>query len=140
MDQNGSNLITMVVRRFLSGHASVLLIVFSLVVGTAAIFLTPREEEPQIVVPMADILVRYPGASADEIENLVSTKLEKFLWQIDGVEYVYSMSRRDYALVTVRFFVKEDRERSLIKLYNKIQSNILCFWIHQYTCLREQQV
>ena len=124
MNEDGSTQIRAIVRRFLSGHAAMLLILFSLAVGTASIFLTPREEEPQIVVPMADILVRYPGASAGEIENLVATKLEKLLWQIDGVEYVYSMSRKDFALVTVRFFVKEDRERSLIKLYNKIQSNI----------------
>ena len=81
---------------------------------------TPREEEPQIVVPLADVYVRVPGASAEEVEKQVATQLERLLYQIDGVEYVYSMSRPGQAIVTVRFYVGEDREDSLIKLYNKI--------------------
>jgi hypothetical protein len=81
---------------------------------------TPREEDPQIVVPLADIYVQRPGAIPEEVEKLVATPLERLLWQIDGVEYVYSMSRRDMAIVTVRFFVGEDRENSLVKLHNKI--------------------
>ena len=87
-------------------------------------FLTPREEEPQIVVPLADVMVMYPGGSAQEVERLVSSRLERMLYQIDGVEYVYSMSRPGMAVVTVRFKVGEDREKSLIKLYNKIFQNI----------------
>jgi multidrug efflux pump subunit AcrB len=113
-----------IVRRFLSGQLSVLLILLALCLGTAAILLTPREEEPQIVVPLADVFVSFPGASAAEVEKLVATPLERLLWQIDGVEYVYSVSSCEMALVTVRFYVGEDRERSLIKLYNRIQSHI----------------
>jgi len=88
--------------------------------GVAAILVTPREEEPQIVVPMADIYVSAPGANPEEVENLVASPLERLLWQVDGVEYVYSMSRQDMAIVTVRFFVGEDRENSLVKLHNRI--------------------
>ncbi|RME04879.1 MAG: efflux RND transporter permease subunit, partial [Planctomycetota bacterium] len=116
--------ITAIVEKFLTGYASMILVLFAVVVGVGAILLTPREEEPQIVVPLADVYVYYPGASAQEVEYLVASPLEKLLWQIDGVEYVYSVSKRDMAIVTVRFYVGEDRERSLIKLYNKIYSHI----------------
>ena len=85
----------------------------------AALGLTPREEDPQIVVPLADVYVNFPGHSAGEVEQLVTAPLEKMLYQIDGVEYVYSMSRENQAIITVRYYVGEDRERSLVKLYKK---------------------
>lgn len=113
-----------IVRKFLYSNLSIILLLLSLVVGVVALLVTPREEEPQIVVPLADVLVSFPGRSAAEVEQLVSTRLEKLLYQIDGVEHVYSMSRPGQSIVTVRFYVGEDRERSLIKLYNKIQQNI----------------
>ncbi len=113
-----------IVRAFLQSNMAILLIVMSLLVGAGALWLTPREEEPQIVVPVADVLIRYPGGSAEEVEQMVSSRLEKMLYQIDGVEYVYSASRPGMAVVTVRFFVGEDREDSLIKLYNTLFSNI----------------
>ncbi len=113
-----------IVRVFLRSRLSVILILFSLVIGAAALKITPREEDPQIVVPLADIYVEFPGHSAEEVEQLVSTPLERMLFQIDGVEYVYSMSRDDSAIVTVRFHVGEDRERSLIKLFAKVNENI----------------
>ena len=112
-----------VVRKFLYSHLSILLLVISVALGILALFITPREEEPQIVVPLADVIVNFPGRSAAETEQLVATRLEKLLYQIDGVEYVYSMSRPGQCVVTVRFYVGEDREKSLIKLYNKIQQN-----------------
>ncbi|MFH1135263.1 MAG: efflux RND transporter permease subunit [Pseudomonadota bacterium] len=108
---------------FLKSRLSLIIVIASLCLGAAAILTTPREEEPQIVVPLADVFVQAPGASAEEVEKLVSTPLEKLLWQVDGVEYVYSISRPEAAIVTVRFFVGEDRERSLVKLYNKINMN-----------------
>jgi len=108
------------VEKFLEGKLSIMFIIVALCLGGAALLVTPREEEPQIVVPMADIYVSAPGATPEEIEQLVVTPLEQFLWQIDGVEYVYSMSKKDMALVTVRFYVGEDREDSLIKLHNRI--------------------
>ncbi|MBF0229283.1 MAG: efflux RND transporter permease subunit [Desulfamplus sp.] len=117
-------LISKFVEKFLDGKLSIMLIIVSVCLGVAALLVTPREEEPQIVVPMADIYVNAPGATPEEIEQLVATPLEQFLWQIDGVEYVYSMSKKDMALVTVRFYVGEDREDSLIKLHNRISMNI----------------
>ena len=100
----------------------VLLVAF--VGGIVALMLTPREEEPQIVVPMADVLVTAPGLSAEQVERQIATPLEKFLHQIDGVEHVYSTSRPGQCVVTVRFFVGEDREDSLVKIYNKVFSQI----------------
>ena len=113
-----------ILQAFLKGNLSILLILISLVAGAAALMITPREEEPQIVVPLADVMVMMPGSSAEEVEKLVSSRLEKMLYQIDGVEYVYSMSRPGLSVVTVRFFVGEDREDSLIKIYNKIFQNL----------------
>ncbi len=113
-----------IIEAFLKGNLAILLIIVSLVAGAAALLLTPREEDPQIVVPLADVMVMYPGGTALEVERLVSSRLERMLYQIDGVEYVYSISRPGMAVVTVRFTVGEDREKSLIKIYNKIFQNI----------------
>ncbi|MGD2107839.1 MAG: efflux RND transporter permease subunit [Phycisphaerae bacterium] len=113
-----------VVEVFLTGNLSAILILLSLIVGGVALLVTPREEEPQIVVPIADVHISVPGASAEEVERQVALRLEKLLYQIDGVEYVYSMSRPHEAVVTVRFYVGEDREDSLLKIYNKLQSHI----------------
>ena len=116
--------ISRIVEAFLHGNLSVLLILISTIAGMVALTITPREEDPQIVVPIADVLISMPGASAAEVERQVSTRLEKLLYQIDGVEYVYSTSYPSKAIVTVRYFVGEDRERSWVKLHNKIQANI----------------
>lgn len=113
-----------IVDSFLRGNLAVLLMIISLVAGAVALLVTPREEDPQIVVPLADVMVSYPGGSAEEVERLVASRLERLLYQIDGVEYVYSLSRPGMAVVTVRFYVGQDREASLIKLYNKIFQNI----------------
>ncbi len=113
-----------IVETFLRGNLSGMLIAIAVLCGLAAVMLTPREEEPQIVVPMADVFVQVPGASAQEVERQVSTRLEKMLYQIDGVEYVYSMSKPGLSIVTVRFYVGEDRIGSLVKLYNKINMNM----------------
>ena len=113
-----------IVDLFLRGDLAPLLIVVSLIAGAVAIVLTPREEEPQIVVPMADVFIDAPGLAVRQVERQVATRLEKLLLQIDGVEHVYSMSRPGNAIVTVRFFVGEDREDSLVKIYNKLYSNI----------------
>ncbi|WP_165219227.1 efflux RND transporter permease subunit [Aquisphaera insulae] len=112
-----------IVHQFLNSNFSIILILVSLLIGLAALFVTPREEDPQIVVPLADVHVNAPGLSADQVEQLVSTPLEKYLYQIDGVEYVYSMSRENQAIITVRFHVGQDRERSLVKLFKKLDEN-----------------
>lgn len=108
------------VKLFLDSNLSAILILFSVLIGIAALWVTPREEDPQIVVPLADIYVQYPGHSAAEVERLVATPLERILYQIDGVEYVYSMSSENRAVITVRFYVGQDRERSLVKLFKKL--------------------
>ncbi|HND50911.1 MAG TPA: efflux RND transporter permease subunit, partial [Pirellulaceae bacterium] len=112
------------VKIFLDSNLSIILIVVSLLLGGAALFVTPREEDPQIVVPLADVFVQFPGHSAREVEQLVAAPLERMLYQIDGVEYVYSMSRADQAVITVRFYVGQDRERSLVKLFKKLNENV----------------
>ena len=81
-------MMTRVVAMFLRGDVAVLLIFVSLILGAAALVLTPREEEPQIVVPMADVFASAPGLSAEEVERQVTDRLEKLLYQIDGVEFV----------------------------------------------------
>ncbi len=118
------NFTNKIVKIFLESNLSLILILLASIVGLAALGLTPREEDPQIVVPLADIYVNFPGHSAAEVEQLVATPLEKILYQIDGVEYVYSMSREGQAIITVRYYVGEDRERSLVKLYKKIDENV----------------
>ena len=118
------NFTNRIVKIFLESNLSIILILLAAVVGLAALGLTPREEDPQIVVPLADVYVSFPGHSAAEVEQLVTTPLEKILYQIDGVEYVYSMSREDQAIITVRYYVGEDRERSLVKLYKKLDENV----------------
>ena len=124
MSTEHRGLVSKIIETFLTGHLTPLVMMISLVAGAAALYVTPREEEPQIVVPLADVLVQVPGASAQEVERLVATRLEKLLYQVDGVEYVYSISRPHQAVVTVRFFVGEDREDSLIKIHNKLQTSV----------------
>ncbi len=116
-------LIVSIVRTFLGGPLSILLILFAVLAGVIAVWVTPREEEPQIVVPMVDIYVGFPGHSPREVEELVTRPLEKLMWQIDGVEHVYSMSNRDQSMVTVRFYVGQDRERAMVKIRDKIDGN-----------------
>ncbi len=113
-----------IVRIFLQSNLSLILILLAALLGLAALLITPREEDPQIVVPLADVYVNFPGHSAAETEQLVATPLEKLLYEIDGVEYVYSMSREGQAIITVRYYVGEDRERSLVKLFKRIDENV----------------
>src|SRR6476620_11078410 len=113
-----------IVKIFLGSNLSLVFILLATILGFAALRLTPREEDPQIVVPLADIYVNFPGHSAAEVEQLIATPLERILYQIDGGEFVYSMSREGQAIITVRYYVGEDRERSLVKLYKKIDEHL----------------
>lgn len=112
-----------VVQTFLTGPLSGIFIAAAIVAGVIALLGTPREEDPQIIIPMADVEVAYPGHSPEETEELVTRPLERLLWQLDGVEHVYSSSMRDGAMVTVRFFVGEDRDRAMVRLRDKIEEN-----------------
>ncbi len=111
------------VHTFLHSRLSLVLIIVSLLLGAAALALTPREKDPQILVPMVDVFVRFPGHSAKSTEQLVATPLEELLYHIKGVEDVYSTSRRNGALVTARFFVGQDVQRSVLKIYREINSH-----------------
>jgi len=112
-----------IAKSFIQSKLTPLIVIASLLLGIFAIAVTPREEEPQIVVPMIDVMVSYPGASAKEVEERVTKPMEKFLWEIKGVEYVYSIARPGMNLTIVRFYVGEDMEASLVKLYNKLMSH-----------------
>lgn len=113
-----------VAQAFIDSKLTPLLMIVFLALGFYGTYLTPREEEPQIDVPMADIFIGYPGASPEEVERRISVPLEKVLSNIEGVEYVYSTSMPDQAMVSARFFVGEDVERSLVRLYNEIMKNM----------------
>jgi len=110
-------------KAFLRSKLTPLMVLASLMLGLLAVALTPREEEPQIVVPMVDVMVSYPGASPAEVEARVTTPMEELLWQIKGVEYIYSIVSPGANLTIVRFKVGEDQEDSLVKLYNKLMSH-----------------
>ncbi|MEI7948461.1 MAG: efflux RND transporter permease subunit, partial [bacterium] len=113
-----------IVQFFLKGPFSAMLIVTAMIMGVLAMIYTPREEDPQIVVPMADVEVAFPGHSPSETEELVTRPLERILWQLDGVEHVYSASARDGARVTIRFHVGEDRDRAMVRLRDKMSENM----------------
>lgn len=108
---------------FIDSKLTPLVIITSVLLGAAAILMLPREEEPQIKVPMIDVLVSMPGFTAREVEERATRPMEKLLWEIPGVEYIYSTSRPGETLAIVRFKVGEDVERSLVKLNQKLQSN-----------------
>jgi multidrug efflux pump subunit AcrB len=110
-------------KSFINSKLTPLLILASILLGVLAVTLLPREEEPQIKVPMVDVMVAVPGFTAKEVEDRVTAPMEKLIWEISGVEYIYSISRPEEALVIVRFLVGEDVERSLVKLNQKLQSN-----------------
>jgi multidrug efflux pump subunit AcrB len=109
---------------FIGSKLTILLMIVFMVIGVYASFLIPREEEPQIDVPMADIFVGYPGASPTEVETRVVKPLEKLISNIKGVEYVYSTAMNEKAMVIVQFYVGEDIERSFVKLYNEINKHM----------------
>jgi len=109
---------------FIRSKLSVLLMIAFMLLGAFSIFLIPREEDPQIEAPMADIMVAYPGATPTEVQNRVSIPLEKVVSNVKGVEYVYSTSMNGQAMVSVQFFVGQDMERSLVKLYTEIMKHM----------------
>lgn len=113
-----------IAKAFIGSKLTVLLMIVFMVIGVYSSFLIPREEEPQIDVPMADIFVGYPGASPTEVESRVTKPLEKLISNIKGVEYVYSTSMEGQGMVIVQFYVGEDIERSFVKLQNEINKHM----------------
>jgi len=112
-----------VARYFLRSELTPLLALTALLMGVFAVLVTPREEEPQINVTFANIIIGFPGASASQVENLVSSPMEKVLGEIAGVKHIYSVSRPGVAVLTVQFEVGEERTEAIVRLYNAVYSN-----------------
>ncbi len=112
-----------IARSFIDSKLTPLIIITSILVGLAAIYALPREEEPQIIVPMIDIFVSMPGASPEEVEQRVTKPMEKLLWEIPGVEYIYSTSSPGMSMVVVRFYVGQDEEGAMVRLQAKLTGN-----------------
>jgi multidrug efflux pump subunit AcrB len=108
---------------FIGSKLTPLIMLGALLLGLFAVIATPREEEPQIVVPMADVWLPFPGASAKIVEEQLTKPFERKISEIKGVEYVYSISRPGGALIIVRFYVGQPMEQSLVDLYDKLMSN-----------------
>ncbi|HSE97882.1 MAG TPA: efflux RND transporter permease subunit, partial [Blastocatellia bacterium] len=110
-------------RAFIASKLTPLIIVASVLLGVGAVLLLPREEEPQIIVPMIDVFVEMPGASAKEVEERVTRPMEKLLWEVPGVEYIYSTSAPGQAMAVVRFYVGQNEEESIVRLNQKMFAN-----------------
>ncbi len=108
---------------FVNSKLTPLLVIASILLGAMAVALLPREEEPQIQVPMVDVMVGMPGATAKEVEERVVRPMEQLLWEVPGVEYIYSTAMAGKAMTIVRFKVGEDVEKSLVRLNQKLQTN-----------------
>lgn len=108
---------------FMNSKLSILLMIGLMIIGAYSSSLIPREEEPQINVPMADILVGYPGATPEEVESRVLEPLEKIISNIKGVEHLHSTAMNGQAMIIVQFYVGEDVERSYVKLYDELIKN-----------------
>ena len=113
-----------IAKGFLDSKLTVLLMIVFMIIGVYSSFLIPREEEPQIEVPMADVFIGYPGASPSEVESRIMKPLEKVVSNIKGVEYVYSTSMEEQGMLIVQFYVGEDIERSYVKLYNELMKHM----------------
>jgi multidrug efflux pump subunit AcrB len=109
---------------FIQSKLTPLAIAAALLLGAFSILQTPREEEPQIVVPMLDVFVQMPGASAEEVAQRATVLIEKLLREVPGVEYLYSISHPGTSLVIVRFYVGTKEEDAIVKTYNKLYSNL----------------
>jgi multidrug efflux pump subunit AcrB len=110
-------------RAWISSKLTPLVVAAALLIGAFAVWKLPREEEPQIVVPMIDVMVQMPGAGAREVEERVTRPMEKLLWEIPGVEYIYSTSSPGQSLAIVRFYVGQDEEKSIVRLNQKLYAN-----------------
>jgi multidrug efflux pump subunit AcrB len=112
-----------VARAFIDSPLTPLFIAASILLGVFAVVNLPREEEPQIIVPMIDVFVSMPGASAREVEERVTKPMEKLLWEVPGVEYIYSTTSPGMAMAVVRFYVGQNEEQSIVRLNQKLFAN-----------------
>jgi multidrug efflux pump subunit AcrB len=123
LNEKGRGLAGGIAAAFIGSRLTPLIVLASVLLGVGAVLLLPREEEPQIVVPMIDVFVQMPGASAKEVEERVTKPMEKLLWEIPGVEYIYSTSSPGQSMAIVRFKVGEDEEKSIVRLNQKMFAN-----------------
>ena len=117
------NVTNKIVRYFIDSKLTPLVVIAAVLLGAGAVLLLPREEEPQIVVPMIDVLVQAPGMSAKEVEERVTKPMEKLLWEIPGVEYIYSTSSPGGSMAVVRFLVGQPEEEAIVRLNQKMFAN-----------------
>ncbi|MCX6619338.1 MAG: efflux RND transporter permease subunit [Acidobacteria bacterium] len=122
-DRRGLGLAGKTARAFINSKLTPLFIAAAVLLGALSVLRLPREEEPQIIVPMIDVFVQMPGASAKEVEERVTRPMEKLLWEVPGVEYLYSTSSPGLSMVVVRFYVGEDEEKSIVRLNQKLLAN-----------------
>jgi multidrug efflux pump subunit AcrB len=123
VSEKGRGIAGRIASSFVDSRLTPLIILASVFLGVGAVLLLPREEEPQIIVPMIDVFVQMPGASAKEVEERVTRPMEQLLWEIPGVEYIYSTSSPGRSLAIVRFRVDEDEEKSIVRLNQKMFAN-----------------
>jgi multidrug efflux pump subunit AcrB len=112
-----------IARKFLHSQITPLLALVGFLLGLFAVMITPREEEPQINVTFANVFVPFPGATAVEVEHLVTTPAEQVLSEIEGVKHIYSVSHPGMAVLTVEYAVGQDRTQAIVRLYNAVFSN-----------------
>ena len=117
------NVTTKIVRFFIDSKLTPLVVIASVLLGAGAVLLLPREEEPQIIVPMIDVFVQASGMSSREVEERVTRPMEKLLWEIPGVEYVYSTSSPGMSMAVVRFYVGQNEEEAIVRLNQKMFAN-----------------
>ncbi|MCW8962929.1 MAG: efflux RND transporter permease subunit, partial [Gammaproteobacteria bacterium] len=113
-----------IAKTFLTSEITLLLVIVALLLGMLALLVTPREEEPQINVTFANIFIAFPGATAEEVEQVVTTPAEQVLSEIDGIKHIYSTSRPGLSILTVRYRVGENRTDAIVRLYDAMFSNL----------------
>jgi multidrug efflux pump subunit AcrB len=121
--QRETGLAGRVARAFIASKLTPLMIAAAVLLGVGAVLLLPREEEPQIIVPMIDVFAELPGASAKEVEERITRPMEKLLWEVPGVEYIYSTSSPGRSMAVVRFFVGQNEEAAIVRLNQKMYAN-----------------
>lgn len=113
-----------IAKTFINSPVTPMLLIATLLIGISGLIFTPRQEDPQISVPMIDIFVSYPGTSASQVESLVTDPLERLMDEIPGVRHTFSATQRGKAIVTVQFYVGQDLGESIVKVTDKISSNM----------------
>ena len=124
LDENNLGIAGRIARQFINSPVTPLLMMAFLGLGILGLMFTPRQEDPQISVPMVDIFFQYPGASAEQVASLAVNPLERMISEVPGIRHVYSASARGQGMVTARFMVGEDFSESIVKVHDKLQSNL----------------